>query len=78
LQQSSKDSTTSGDSTTYLRSSRNNLREEEGKSQNSFKRPPKITRFEPRLLKTTKKLFPKDLLRKIKPSPLENDLVYEP
>jgi hypothetical protein len=28
-------------------------------------------RFEPRILKTTKKLFPKDLLRKIKPSPSE-------
>jgi hypothetical protein len=41
------------------------------KRQNSIKRHPKITKFEPRPLNTTKKLFPKDLPNKIKPSPPE-------
>jgi hypothetical protein len=42
-----------------------------GKIQNSIKRPPKITKFESRLLNNTKKLLPKDLLEKINPSPPE-------
>jgi hypothetical protein len=44
---------------------------ERGKRQNSIKRPPKITKFEPRPLNTTKKLFPKNLPKKINPSPPE-------
>jgi hypothetical protein len=44
---------------------------EKGKRQNSIKRPPKNTKFEPRPLNTTKKLFPKDLSKQIKPSQLE-------
>jgi hypothetical protein len=44
---------------------------EKGIRQNSIKRPPKMTKFEPKPLNTTKKLFPKNLPKKIKPSPLE-------
>jgi hypothetical protein len=44
---------------------------EREKRQNSIKRRPKITRFEPRLLNTTKKLFPKDLPKENNPSPPE-------
>jgi hypothetical protein len=46
-------------------------RGKEGKIQNSIKRPPKITKFESWLHNNTKKLFPKDLLQKINPSPPE-------
>jgi hypothetical protein len=47
------------------------FKREREKRQNSIKRPPKITKFEPRPLNTTKKLFSKDLPKKIKPSPPE-------
>jgi hypothetical protein len=47
------------------------FKREKGKRQNSIKRPPKITKFEPRPLNTTKKLFRKNLPKKIKPSPPE-------
>jgi hypothetical protein len=43
----------------------------EGKRQNSIKQPQQTTRFEPRLLNTTNKLFQKDHPKKIKPSPPE-------
>jgi hypothetical protein len=46
-------------------------RGKKGKNQNSIKRPPKITKFESRLHNNTTKLFPKDLLQKINPSPPE-------
>jgi hypothetical protein len=54
----------------------------DGKRQNSIKRPPKIMRFEPRILNTTKKLFLKDLPKKIKQDQAvttgKYDLGYEP
>jgi hypothetical protein len=49
----------------------NNLEGRRGKNQNSIKRPPKITKFESRLHNNTTKLFAKDLLQKINPSPPE-------
>jgi hypothetical protein len=50
-------------------STENSLEGRREKIQNSIKRPPKITKFESQLHNNTKKLFPKDLLQKINPSP---------